>query len=109
MNQQILLFASLLLAIPFVPNAQGAYNDHEYSVQCDEVLDETECIVKSNKAIKFVRVEPLSQEDKRLSGITKKEFLDCPTEVTLKFKSPPEAKFFIVTCDGSSGVKVIGH
>ena len=108
MNTKILLFAGLLLALPFIANAKGAYTDHEYSVQC-ETLDETVCKVTSNKAIKAVRVEFLSREDNGQNGFVKKEFEDCPTEVSINFDAPPKAKFFIQTCDGSSGVKVIGQ
>ena len=106
MNLRILLFAGLLLALPFIASAEGAYIDHEYNVQC-ETLDGTECKVKSNKAIKSVRVEFLSREENSRSDFVKKEFEGCPTEVSLNFDAPPEAKFFIHTCDGSSGVKVM--
>ena len=106
MNTKILFFAGLFLVLPFIANAKGAYIDHNYSVQC-ETLDETECRVKSNKAIKSVRVEFLSGEDNDQSGFMKKEFKGCPTEVSVNFDALPEAKFFIETCDGSSGIKVI--
>ena len=108
MNSKILLFTGLLLALPFIANAKDAYIDHDYSVQC-ETPDETVCKVKSNKAIKSVRVEFLSREDNGQNGFVTKEFEDCPTEVSVNFDAPPEAKFFIQTCDGSSGVKVIGQ
>lgn len=107
MNQKILLFAGMILAIPFIASAKGTYIDHVYSVQC-ETPDETVCTVKSNKNIKSVRVEFSSQEDKDSNWFMKKEFQDCPTEVSVHFTSPPEAKFFIEACDGSSGVKVLG-
>ena len=107
MNIRILFFAGLLLALPFTVSAKKPFIDHEYSVQC-ETRDDTECKVKSNKAIKSVRVEFLSREDNSQSGSLKKEFEGCPTEVSVNFDAPPTAKFFIETCDGSSGVKVIG-
>ena len=106
MNLKILLFAGMLLVLPFIAIAEGAYIDHDYSVQC-ETLGETECRVKSNKAIKSVRVEFLSRKDNGQSGFVKKEFKGCPTEVSVNFTAPPEAKFFIETCDGSSGIKVL--
>ncbi|MCI5149640.1 MAG: hypothetical protein D3916_09680 [Candidatus Electrothrix sp. MAN1_4] len=106
MNQKILFFAGILWAIPFVASAKGTYIDHVYSVKC-EVLNETECIVKSNKRIKSVRVEFFSQEDKNSNGFMKKKFQDCPTEVSVHFTSPPGAKFFIEACDGSNGIKVL--
>ncbi|WPD24023.1 MAG: hypothetical protein SD837_05545 [Candidatus Electrothrix scaldis] len=107
MNTKILFFSGLILALPFVANAKGAYTDHNYSVQC-ETQGKTECRVQSNKAIKSVRVEFVSHRDKGQSGFIKKDFKDCPTEVSVNFNAPPAAKFFIQTCDGSSGVKVIG-
>ncbi|WP_339136987.1 MAG: hypothetical protein WGN25_03475 [Candidatus Electrothrix sp. GW3-4] len=106
MNQKILLFTGLLLTIPFIASAQGAYIDHAYSVQC-EALDETNCIVKSNRNIKSVRVEFSSQEENSSSDFMKKELQGCPPEVSVNFNSPPEAKFFIEACDGSNGIKII--
>lgn len=106
MNKKILLLAGLLVAIPFIASAKGTYTDHDYTVEC-EALDKTECIVKSNRSIKSVRVEFSSQEESNSGGFIKKEFQGCPKEVSMNFNSPPEAKFFIQTCDGSSGVRVL--
>ncbi|WPD23332.1 MAG: hypothetical protein SD837_01965 [Candidatus Electrothrix scaldis] len=107
MNLRILLFGGLLLALPCIASAKSGYVDHDYSVEC-ETHDETECTVKSNKTIKSVRVEFLSHKAHSQSGFVKKEFEGCPTEVSIDFDASPKAKFFIQTCDGSSGVKVIG-
>ena len=106
MNVRILFFAGLLLALPCTANAKKAYIDHEYSVQC-ETLDKTVCTVRSNRAIKSVRVEFLSHEVRNWGALVKKEFEDCPTEVSVAFAARPKAKFFIQTCDGSSGVRII--
>ena len=106
MNIKILFFSGLIFALPFVANAKDGFIDHNYSVQC-ETRGETECKVQSNKAIKSVRVEFVSHEEKGQSGFVRKDFKGCPTEVSVNFNAPPAAKFFIQTCNGSSGVKVI--
>ena len=113
MNIKILLFGGLFLALPCMASAKSGFVDHKYSVAC-ETHDETECTVKSNKTIKSVRVEFLSRKDHSRSGFIKKEFEGCPKEVSIDLAVPPEvsahpeAKFFIQTCGGGSGVKVIG-
>ncbi|XCN73493.1 MAG: hypothetical protein Q3M24_01710 [Candidatus Electrothrix aestuarii] len=107
MTLRILLLGGLLLALPCLANAKSVFIDHDYSVDC-ETLNTTECTVKSNKAIKSVRVELLSRQGHNRSGFVKKEYEGCPTEVSVGFDASPKAKLFIQTCDGSSGVKVIG-
>lgn len=103
MNSNISFFIGVLLALPTIVNAS-----ENSAIHCDVSL-ETRCIVKSNKSIKAVRVEVYRNgEDRNSTELVKREFQDCPKEVSIIFDFLEKgSKMFIDTCDGSSFVKTI--
>ncbi|WP_446010080.1 hypothetical protein [Candidatus Electrothrix sp.] len=102
MNSNISFFIGILLALPTIVNA-----NENSTIHCDVSL-ENKCIVKSARSIRAIRVEIYRSGDNNSTEFVKKEFQDCPKEVSIVFDSlQTGSKMFIDTCDGSSFLETI--
>ena len=111
MNVKVLFLAGLLLAMPSIASiASIAHANEAFTVQCAE-MSETICTVKSDRNIRSVQVRTYSGDKNSSTGFVKKNFPDCPAEVSVGLDYvPPGTKFFVETCDGSNAIRTIkGH